>query len=333
MPAVPIPRVLACVLALMVLAPAPHAATVQNLYEGVVTLADRSERGQAEAFRDAMRQVLVRITGRRDAAEDPALTALVEDARRYVQQFRVAGNQFIAGFDGARVERAVMDAGRPLWGHQRPATLVLLVSGEGAGRTLLVDTSNADLKQAVLRGAQLRGVPLVWPDAARPVSAAQASTPAPADLRAIGQLYRADAVLAGVAQSASPGSPVRWTLVQGEESTQWRGSAEDGPQGAADWFARVFAADVAGDGALVAITVSGIQDLRAYAAVTDYLQSLTLVRALSVEEVAGDNVVYRVQVQGGGERLARAISLGGRLEPTGDPGEPSLAAQTYRYRP
>ena len=329
----PILRVIACMVALVAAGPAPHAATVQNLYEGAVTLADRSERGQAQAFQDAMRQVLVRITGRRDAGDDPSLAALVEDARRYVQQFRVAGNQFIAGFDGARVERAVMDAGRPLWGHQRPATLVLLVIGEGAGRSLLLDSSTADLKQAVTRGAQLRGVPLVWPDAARSVSAPQASSSMPEELRSLGQLYRADAVLAGVAQSASPGSPVRWTLVQGKESNQWRGSAQDGPQGAADWFARVFSADAAGDGALVAITVSGIQDLRAYAAVTDYLQSLTLVRALSVEEVAGDNVVYRARVQGGGERLARAISLGGRLQPTGDSGDPSLAALTYRYRP
>src|SRR5687767_12289668 len=101
--------------------PRAFGATVANMYDATVPLTERSERGQALAFQDAMRQVLVRVTGRRDAGTDPALAPIVDDARRYVQQFRVVGNQFAAGFDGARVERAVTDAGRPLWGHERPA--------------------------------------------------------------------------------------------------------------------------------------------------------------------------------------------------------------------
>lgn len=309
------------------------AATVTGLYEATVPLTDRSDRGQALAFQDAMRQVLVRVTGRRDAGDEPALATLVDDARRYVQQFRVVGgNQFFAGFDGARVERAVADAGQPLWGHERPATLVLLIVGDGSNRTLLTASSASDVKQAVMRGAQLRGLPIVWPDAARPVSVAELSGAAPERLRALGTQFGAEAVLSGAA--AGGGSMVRWTLVQGSETSEWRGSPEEGPQGAADWFARVFSAESAGDGAVVAIAVSGVNDLRAYAAVTEYLQSLTLVRALSVDEVAGDSVLYRARVQGGGDRLARAISLGNRLEPAagtayGDPG----STLSFRYRP
>lgn len=307
------------------------AATVTGLYEATVPLAERSEAGQAMAFQEAMRQVLVRVTGRRDAGEEPALATLVAEARRYVQQFRiVGGNQFFAGFDGARVERAVADAGQPLWGHERPATLVLLTVGDGSNRTLLTASSAGDVKQAVVRGAQLRGLPIVWPDAARPVSVAELSGAAPERLRTLGTQFGADAVLAG---AAGGGSMVRWTLVQGSETSEWRGSPEEGPQGAADWFARVFSAESAGDGAIVAIAVSGVTDLRAYAAVTEYLQSLTLVRALSVDEVAGDSVLYRARVPGGGERLARAISLGNRLEPAagtayGDPG----STLSFRYR-
>ena len=314
------------------------AVTVQGLYEANVPMAERSESAQASAFQDAMRQVLVRVTGRRDAGEDPALAPLVNDARRYVQQFRVVGgNQFVAGFDGERVERAVVDAGQPLWGHERPATLVVLAVGEASGRSVLTTSSTGELKQAVQRGAQLRGLPILWPEAARPIIAAQFAGESAQSLREIGARYGADAVLAGVSAAPGAGSAIRWTLVQGEETNQWRGTAEEGPHGAADWFARAFAAgsDSSGDGAAVAITVSGVSDLRAYASVTEYLQSLTLVQALAVDEVAGDNVVYRARVRGGAERLARAISLGGRLEPqspeasNGDVG----GALAYRYRP
>ncbi len=141
-------------------------------------------------------------------------------------------------------------------------------------------------------------------------------------------------MLAGVASGTGANAVLRWTLVQGSESSQWRGSAEEGPQGAADWFAREFTTEAgAAEGALVAITVSGVGNLRAYAAVTEYLQSLTLVSALHVDEVAGDNVVYRARVQGGSERLARAIGLGGRLEPVSNGLAGETGALLYRYRP
>ena len=35
-----------------------------------------------------MKTVLVRVTGRRSADEDPALAPLIGNARRYVQQYR-----------------------------------------------------------------------------------------------------------------------------------------------------------------------------------------------------------------------------------------------------
>ncbi len=118
------------------------------------------------------------------------------------------------------------------------------------------------------------------------------------------------------------------------ESSEWRGSLEEGPQGAADKFAGVFAAGGAQGDTPVLISVSGIGGLAAYAQVTSYLESLTLIRSLSVDELAGDTVVYRAQVRGDAARLARAIELGARLASTQDGADPTLgAALSYRYRP
>jgi hypothetical protein len=90
--------------AVMWLGPArpADAVTVARLYEATVPLAERSEHGQDEALQEAMRQVLVRVTGQRNAAYDPP-RALVNDARRYVQKFRDRHEPVLAGFDGAKV--------------------------------------------------------------------------------------------------------------------------------------------------------------------------------------------------------------------------------------
>jgi hypothetical protein len=283
-----------------------------------------------------MRQVLVRVTGQRAAAYDPSLAPLVNDARRYVQQFRVVGtNQFFVGFDGARLERSIAAAGQPLWGHERPATLVWLAAEDGARRAVVDAQSDSELKRVVDRNAGLRGVPLVWPRSAGGVGFADIWNGSNERLRATAAANGADAVLIGRASRSSAGGwQARWTLLYGEEASEWRGSLDEGVQGAADKFAGVFAVGGGQGDTAVVISVSGIGDLGAYAQVTSYLESLTLIRALSVDELAGDTVVYRAQVRGDAARLARAIELGNRLASTDGGADPTLsAALSYRYRP
>ncbi|HZF26646.1 MAG TPA: DUF2066 domain-containing protein [Steroidobacteraceae bacterium] len=312
------------------------AATVGGMYEATVPLTDRSESAQAVAFQDAMREVLVRVTGQRDAGSQPALQPLINDARRYVQQFRVVGsNQFFAGFDGAKVERAVVAAGQPLWGHQRPATLVWLAVDDGRVRTLVDAQSNSELKQALEQAAELRGLPLRWPTAGGRVRFDDVWNGSAESLRATAGDFGADAVLVGRARSSSASNAqVHWTVLYGAESNDWLGTAAEGVHGAADQFARVFSAGSDAVASDVSITVSGIADLAAYARVTDYLESLTLISALAVEQLTGDTVVYRAKVRGDLPRLARAIELGNRLQPQNAGADPALTgALSFRYRP
>jgi uncharacterized protein len=323
-------------LASMIVATCCAAATVSGMYEATVPLVDRSDRGQALAFQDAMREVLVRATGQRDAGTQAALAPLIQDARRYVQQFRIVGtNQFFAGFDGAKIERAIIAAGQPLWGHQRPATLVWLAVDDGQQRRIIDAQSSSELRQAIEHAAQLRGLPLRWPAAGGRVAFADVWSGAAESLRSTASEYGADAVLVGRARSSSPANAqVHWTVLYGTQSNDWLGTAEEGVHGAADQFARVFAAGNDAAATDVSITVNGIADLAAYARVTDYLESLTLISGLAVEQLAGDTVVYRARVRGDAPRLARAIELGNRLQSQDATADPTLTgALSYRYRP
>jgi hypothetical protein len=83
----------------------------------------------------------------------------------------------------------------------------------------------------------------------------------------------------------------------------------------------------------VTVGVTGIADLAAYAAVTEYLESLRWVRSLAVEELSGEAVIYRLRVLGGAAELVRAIELDNRLQPA--PSADTAASGTtlgYRYR-
>src|SRR5690349_13123561 len=106
------------------------------------------------AVQEAMRRVLVRATGRREAATDPTFTALVTDAARYVQSSRkVAGGSTLVTFDGAAVEQAISSAGRSVWGTDRPFTFVVFVPALNAQA---IEGARTELDRA----AETRGLPI-----------------------------------------------------------------------------------------------------------------------------------------------------------------------------
>lgn len=80
---------------------AAFSLTRAEMYQATVAVSDRSEAAQTAAFQNAMRTVLIRVTGQRSADEDPALGPLLTNARRYVQQYRAApDSQLWVAFDG-----------------------------------------------------------------------------------------------------------------------------------------------------------------------------------------------------------------------------------------
>ena len=88
---------------------------------------------QAQA---GLRQVLVRATGARDAANDPALAGVLAQAQQYVIATRPAGElaaRTTLVFDAAALERDITAAGRTIWPSERPLLLVVLTGGPAAG--------------------------------------------------------------------------------------------------------------------------------------------------------------------------------------------------------
>jgi hypothetical protein len=293
--------------------------TRAEMYQATAPVTDRSEAAQTAAFQGAMKTVLIRVTGRRNADEDPALSSLVSNARRYVQQYRAAPDgQLWVAFDGPAIERWLTQNGQPLWGHERPTTLVLLGVQTGAQSGSVVTTEDSsELKSAIDAAATARGLPLVWPSGAElqkfHIDYAAVSTGSPSTFAEIGRRMGSDGVLIGRASSASANANIRWTHLYQDRSSEYSGTLE-GVNRAADLYAGLFAAS--GTPVPVDIEVSGLNDLRDYASLESYLESLTsLILHVSVESLSGDTVRFRLSTRGGLDSLQRALSLNGRLQP------------------
>ncbi len=287
-----------------------------EVFQATVPLTDRSEAAQTAAFQAALKVVLIRATGRRTADEEAAFAPLVNNAGRYVQQYRNApDNQLWVAFDGAAIERWLTQNGQPLWSRDRPSTFVWLsVQNGGQPAAVLTVDDTSELKLAIDAAAAVRGVPLIWPSA--DTASAGASAANPAD---VGHRLGAEGVLIGRASSATANANVRWTLLFEDRSSEFSGALE-GVTRAADLYAGMYVAS--GGLAPVEIDVSGVADLRDYASVQSYLESLNFVTHVGVESLAADTVRFRLTTRGGIEPLEHAIALYGRLQsvPAGENG-------------
>ncbi len=123
---------------------ASMAARVDDLYSADVSVQDRSEEAREAALEDAMRMVLVRVTGSPQAAARSELEPLIERSASFVQAYRyMRGNanlRLSVSFDGQAVQEAAAASGVPVWGPERPRLLVWLAIDYGGGQRLIVQT-------------------------------------------------------------------------------------------------------------------------------------------------------------------------------------------------
>lgn len=296
-----------------------HATRQVRVYEANVS-AQTEAAVQAQA---ALRVVLVRATGSRDAANDPALAGVLAQAQQYVIGTRPAsGGAITVFFDGAALERDITAAGRTVWGVERPLVLVVLTGGPATGAF----ESRRQVEGAMDAAGNRRGQPInvVRPEA---VGLPTSGDIAPDAALAAAQRARADAVLVGYGDAVPNGGPWRWVLTAPGVSESWSGSVEEGIHGAADVFARNAAVFSTMPEQTFLVEIEGVPSLKEYAQVGEIIGAAAGVRGVQLGEAMGTRATFSVVTRGGLDALQATLGANPRLQRI-DPG----AGGTLAYR-
>jgi hypothetical protein len=205
----------------------------------------------------------------------------------------------------------------PLWPAERPPTLVLLFTpGIAAGGRAVTAAERPAERAEIERAAQIRGIPLAWP----------AETVDPAAARArVAATGSTAAVLSGV----SSGTAGDWTFAHAGQTSRLQGGAAAGVGLAADTLAARYATGATRGVSSVSVRIGGLDGISGYAALTRYLEGLSLVRSASPGELAGGTVLFELAVRGDLELLRRIFAIDGRLTAaprtaTPAPGDPDF---------
>lgn len=333
---------------LLALAALP-ALAADPLFEARVPVADRSAAAREEAQRQALTQVLVRLTGSDAPATSEAAAPLLADPGRYMQQYRyetdAQGLVFRVVFDGAALESAARRAGLPVWGAERPPVLIWLAVDDGSRRYLLGGSAGEPVEDALRAAAGRRGLVMIMPlldleDQAQ-VSYSDVWGGFLDRVYAASARYQAPVVLvARVQRLGASAWTSRWAQRVAGRDASWQAGGADLQtvldEGLGRAAARLAGSLAATDGdrsrSEIDLTVEGPETLADYARVGAYLTGLAPVAAVQLTGVHRDSLDFRLDVEGGPAALEQAVLIGGILERLPGRTGADAPAQTLRYR-
>lgn len=231
-------------------------------------------------------------------------------------------------FDENAVNRMLREHGFTVWGNMRPATLVWLSTEQEGWRNLVAPEADELVYSGIIDATGERGVPILFPlmdlEDQRALQVSDIWGGFADNIQHASARYGPDAVITGRLVKLGPDLwRAAWTLFIGKEEFLWDSegdslamAAETGIHSGMDLLVSRFA-PLAGDGSIggLHLRVAGVENLRAYAKIKNYLIEQGVVEQASLVFVEPSAVTYSLQVRGGQYALERDISLSGVLLP------------------
>ena len=318
-----------------------HAAEVRHLYEEEVPVLTQGRQERFKVLQTALRNVMIRVSGRSDAELMPGMDVQLKQASRYVQQFRyrlspepviepVSGKEtkqiLWIRFNEKAVNQLLLSQRLPVWGKTRPAALVWLVIDDRKQRQLIGNDSAHKGRKVFNEKARVRGLPLRFPlldlTDRSSISISDIWANFEDSILAASRRYQAEAVLVGrVYQEYSGAWRARWSLYSQGRRQDWEsddelldGTVAHGVNQASDFLAMRFAqVQQEGQQSQVLIKVDAVKGLADFNKVRSYLDSLSTVTNLQPYHVSSNTVTFLLTTRGGRLAVEQAISLGSTL--------------------
>ena len=334
----------AIILSIMAILPVSsiNADIVRHLYEAEVPVEGQGREERNLVTRDALKEILVRISGRTDAGALAEDAALVPRPTLFIQQFRYrkfkSDEVIPEALEGAKpytqklwlrfTEKAIAKLlraqGYPVWGKTRPSTLVWLVMDDQKQRILIGNSTPHISRTYVEQEAARKGLPLRLPlldlaDQSKVQVTDVWGNFEDAILTASAR-YQTEAILVGRTYlSFAKTWNTRWSLYLGGQRQDWEVSNSDSLNAAVSeglsktgetLSIRFTQVDTSQESDEVLLQVKNITNLKSYNKAIKYLKALNVVTELEAHQVNTDNVIFRIKSRNGRLGISQAIALG-----------------------
>ena len=329
-------------LALLLVMPA-RAVTVEDLFTVELPVADQTTSLRLEAFSEAFKQVIVKVSGSDEPLLSPAFERPIANSARYVKQFRYLTREPDADddeseydlgrlvlridFDQQLVESLLREQNFPVWGRERPSTLLVISYDVNETIKLVSDDTTPDIVDALDTAATTHAVPVLFPlmdleDTAL-VNIVDIASRQYEGIDLMAERYQPNAVLVGqILGRSGQGWQGDWEARFADQVFSWTyqaSSRQDVIEQLVKNLARLLAQEYAPEDSLgvdeaLLLSVSDLRNLDELVRVRRYLESLNVVESVRVAMIRHDEVTYRLKLRNNPEDLQQLIEFGNVLE-------------------
>ena len=284
--------------------------------------------------------MIVRVSGSDDALRSPAFQGPLERSSRYVKEFRyltrdagdanaLTGAQLLIriDFDPQLIEGLLREHNFPVWGRERPSSLLVISYDVNENIRLVADDTAPDLVEALDAAAVRHAVPVLFPLMdLQDISMIDIGDIASRHFERIGRMavrYQPNAILVGqIIGRSGEGWRGNWEVRFAEQIFRWEYQAPSKNavvNQVIAHLARILALEYALEdhrsvGQSLLLSVSALSDIGNLVAVQQYLESLNAVDSARVALINRDVVTYRLELRNAPEDLQRLIEFGNVLE-------------------
>ncbi|MDH3633767.1 MAG: DUF2066 domain-containing protein [Gammaproteobacteria bacterium] len=316
------------------------AVTVEDLFTVELSVADQTTSLRLESFSRAFRQVIVKVSGSDDALRSPAFERPIESSARYVKQFRYinrslpeddesdVGRLYLRiDFDQQLIESLLREHNFPVWGRERPSTLLVISYDVNENIKLVSQDSTPSLVEVLDQAASTHAVPVLFPlmdleDIAL-VKISDVVSREFGKIQTMAVRYAPDALLVGqVLGRSGQGWRGDWEVRFADQIFKWKFEAPSRRQ-VIDQVIRHLSKILALEYALedhrrveqtLLLSVTALEGIDNLIKVQKYLKSLNVVESVHVAMINGDVITYRLRLRNDPEDLQRLIDFGDVLE-------------------
>ena len=344
-----------CVVALIIsnLLISVKAIEVNDLYQATVPVQNQSRQVRAIAEREALSEVIIKVSGQHEVLESAEIKNAVSNASQYLRQFEFSRDDqgqllLHAQFDENKLNKLLRRESLPIWGKRRPAIL-LWMAGEDAQtlvRHVISRESYNHLREQILTVSKQRGLPILFPlydlQDNQSVSVSDVWGHFYHHIVKFSARYDHDAIVIArfrhldetqeQANLSADGQDMNWNLQWRlyEQDNLVKVNAIDGNltevleqlvHALADNYANQYAVNSANlaNASSMILTVHGVGDIKHLIAAEDLLGSFSAVADVNLHHLKGQTAQFNVTLLGEPLDLIKGMALEQQFEAVFDP--------------
>ena len=329
------------------------AAEVKQLDEGVVPIDSRSTGLRSQGIKQAFENVVLKNSGTQSALNNERIKQQLNNASSLMTQygyFEQDGQLFLkVNFDHKRLIALLREAGLPVWGKQRPLTIVWLAATEDGQREILNDASVAPSRLVFNQESAIKGIPLLFPmmdleDSMRvgvnDIRGRFADNVASASLR-----YQANYSLVATIEPNGTAYRYQMDLYPREKAPQAlqfsslvsksgeTASIDDAIKAimaaTSEYYVSQYAVADSGQQNTTKVIFTDVANMQSLVEIERYLSQLSAIKAAKIAQIQGQTVKFNVDLFGDEADLHRLMALDPRIAVINSANEQNMSYSSF----